>query len=246
MDPSSGNIRPSWAVTNAPVIRNVRNATIQYGNMAGPANCTPAELLMNRTMATKMTIRSNGPSVLATRTGARCSETMARSCCRVACIPHPSLPWGAASGGPSGTPRTPSDRREFCSRPAAMSSRPGAGSGRYPVEAPGVLSEDPPTQAFRLRHGEEVTFHRVAEHPLQGPPAHHRRDPDDLRLGGLVGGVQQLAGGRDPEEHREHLLDAAGRPREHDRQVEIHVRQRRGDVSSDVDPREPRVDQHDG
>src|SRR2546426_6371635 len=178
MDPSSGNIRPSWAVPNAPVIRNVRNATIQYGNMAGPATCTPAELLMNRTMATKMTTRSNGPSVLATRTGAICSETMGRSACRVACIPHPSLPWGAASGEPSGTPRTPSDRRNFAlGQPRCPAD--WARSGRDPVEAPGVLREDPPAQAFRLRHGEEVTFHRVAEHPLQGPPAHHRRDPDD-------------------------------------------------------------------
>src|SRR6476469_8851748 len=53
-DPSSGNIRPSWAVTNAPVIRKVANPTIQKMNMDGPANCTPAALLMNSTTATKM------------------------------------------------------------------------------------------------------------------------------------------------------------------------------------------------
>ncbi len=59
---------------NAPVIRNVAKATIQKMNTDGPANCTPAALLMNRTIATKMTTRSNGPSVLATRTGATFSE----------------------------------------------------------------------------------------------------------------------------------------------------------------------------
>ena len=43
-------------------------------NTDGPANCTPAALLMNNTIATKITTRSNGPSVLATRTGATFSE----------------------------------------------------------------------------------------------------------------------------------------------------------------------------
>jgi hypothetical protein len=37
-DPSSGNIRPSWAVTNAPVMRNVANPTIQNTKIEGPAN----------------------------------------------------------------------------------------------------------------------------------------------------------------------------------------------------------------
>src|SRR5919109_4660568 len=75
-DPSSGNIRPSCAVTNAPVMRNVRNARIQKMKTDGPANCTPAALLMNNTIATKITTRSNDPSVLATRTGATFSEIM--------------------------------------------------------------------------------------------------------------------------------------------------------------------------
>src|SRR5262245_26204992 len=75
-EPSSGNIRPSCAVTNAPVIRKVANPTIQKMNTDGPANCRPAALLMNRTTATKMTTRSNGPSVLATRAGAIRSESI--------------------------------------------------------------------------------------------------------------------------------------------------------------------------
>ena len=61
-------------MTNAPVIRNVANPTIQKMNTDGPANCSPAALLMNSTIATKITTRSNGPSVLATRTGATFSE----------------------------------------------------------------------------------------------------------------------------------------------------------------------------
>src|SRR5438093_3582463 len=96
-DPSSGNMRPSWAVTNPPVIRNVANATIQKMKTDGPANCTPAALLMNRTIATKITTRSNGPSVLATRAGATFSEIMADSSVRVA-MRHPSRTGDAAWG----------------------------------------------------------------------------------------------------------------------------------------------------
>ena len=62
---------------NPPVIRNVANARIQKTKIDGPAACTPAALLMNRTIATKITTRSNGPSVLATRTGATFSEIIA-------------------------------------------------------------------------------------------------------------------------------------------------------------------------
>src|SRR5947207_125411 len=87
-DPSSGNIRPSCAVTNPPVIRNVANARIQKTKIDGPAACTPAALLMNRTIATKITTRSNGPSVLATSTGATFSEIIACSLVRLA-IRHP-------------------------------------------------------------------------------------------------------------------------------------------------------------
>ena len=82
-------MRPSWAVTNAPVIRNVANATIQKTNTDGPANWSPAALLMNRTIATKITTRSNGPRVRATRTGATFSEIMAFSSGRAAML-HPS------------------------------------------------------------------------------------------------------------------------------------------------------------
>src|SRR5438093_10437622 len=114
-DPSSGNIRPSCAVTNAPVIRNVANATVQKMNTDGPAACNPAELMMNSTIATKITTRSNGPSVLATRTDAIFSEIIRSSVCvaistpsdgggdgsrdRVAPTPKPHL-WTSRNSGP--------------------------------------------------------------------------------------------------------------------------------------------------
>src|SRR5207249_1037510 len=199
MDPSSGNIRPSWAVTKAPVTRKVRNARIQYGNMAGPANWTPAELLMNRTMATKMTTKSNGPSVLDTRTGASCSETMARSGSRVACISHPSLPTrGRALVGQGDAPSSPSDRGEFSPRPARKSSV--AALGPQPVQAAAVLRQDAPPQALRLLDGQEVPVHRLRQRPLERPPAQPGGDPDHFGLGGLVRGVQQLAGGGRPQQ----------------------------------------------
>src|SRR5207247_124105 len=113
--PSAANIRPSWAVTNAPVIRNVANATVQKTNTDGPAACNPAELMMNSTIATKITTRSNGPSVLATRTDAIFSEIIRSSVCvaistpsdgggegsrdRVAPTPKPHL-WTSRNSGP--------------------------------------------------------------------------------------------------------------------------------------------------
>src|SRR5580765_3762344 len=83
-------MRPSWAVTNPPVIRNVAKATIQKMKTDGPANCTPAALLMNRTIATKITTRSNGPRVRATSTGAIFSEIIT-SLSPCMAIQHPLL-----------------------------------------------------------------------------------------------------------------------------------------------------------
>src|SRR6266852_8867134 len=78
-DPSSGNMRPSCAVTKAPGIRNVRNPMPQNTNDAGPANCTVDAFDTNKTRATKMTTRSKEFSTLATKVGATFSEIMARS-----------------------------------------------------------------------------------------------------------------------------------------------------------------------
>src|SRR5439155_16083557 len=120
-DPSSGNIRPSCAVTNPPVIRNVANARIQKMNTDGPAAWTPAELLMNRTIATKITTRSNGPSVLATRTGATFSEIIACSLVRLA-IRHPLPRWRRPSSGRSHQLTS----RESLHRSAELSSHASA------------------------------------------------------------------------------------------------------------------------
>src|SRR5499427_11143656 len=78
-EPSSGNMRPSWAVTKAPGIRKVRNPRPQNTNAADPANCTVDAFGMNRTRATKMTTRSKEPSVLPTKVGATFSEIISRS-----------------------------------------------------------------------------------------------------------------------------------------------------------------------
>src|SRR6516225_5285605 len=78
-EPSSGNMRPSCAVTKAPGIRNVRNPRTQNTYIAEPANCTVDEFDMNRTRATKMTTRSKEFSTLPTRVGATFSETISRS-----------------------------------------------------------------------------------------------------------------------------------------------------------------------
>src|SRR6516162_7418164 len=78
-EPSSGNIRPSCAVTRAPGMRNVRNPRIQNTYIAEPANCTVDEFDTNRTRATKMTTRSNEVSTLPTKVGATFSEIMSRS-----------------------------------------------------------------------------------------------------------------------------------------------------------------------
>src|SRR5690349_24746783 len=78
-EPSSGNMRPSCAVTRAPGIRNVRNPRPQNTNAADPANCTVDAFGMNRTRATKMNTRSKEFSTLPTKVGATVSEIMARS-----------------------------------------------------------------------------------------------------------------------------------------------------------------------
>src|SRR5256885_16719552 len=78
-EPSSGNMRPSCAVTKAPGIRNVKNPRPQNTNAADTANCTVDAFGMNRTRATKMTTRSKDLSVLPTKVEATFSEIMSRS-----------------------------------------------------------------------------------------------------------------------------------------------------------------------
>src|SRR5215471_13484349 len=75
-EPSSGNIRPSCAVTKAPGMRNVTKPRTQYTNAPGPANCTVDAFVMNKTRATKMTTRSKEFNTRPTRVGATFSEIM--------------------------------------------------------------------------------------------------------------------------------------------------------------------------
>src|SRR5580700_8295296 len=59
MDPSPGNIAPSWPVAIAHGIRNTTNPMIHQPNAEGPADWTTAALVMNRTIATKIATMSN-------------------------------------------------------------------------------------------------------------------------------------------------------------------------------------------
>jgi len=64
MEPSPGNIAPSWPVAIAHGIRNTTNPMIHQPNAEGPADCTTAALVMNRTIATKIATMSNVVSTL--------------------------------------------------------------------------------------------------------------------------------------------------------------------------------------
>src|SRR5258706_13121263 len=123
-EPSSGNIRPSCAVTKAPGMRNVRNPRIQNTNVAGPANCTVEAFGMNKTRATKITTRSNDVSTLPTRVGATFSEIISRSPVMSAAMKHPPR---KSWRGPS--PTAPAPRGAECEAHAprqALDTRPCA------------------------------------------------------------------------------------------------------------------------
>src|SRR5579859_2514124 len=64
MDPSPGNIAPSWPVAIAQGIRNTTNPMTHQPNAEGPADWTTAALVMNSTIATKIATMSNVVSTL--------------------------------------------------------------------------------------------------------------------------------------------------------------------------------------
>src|SRR5262252_2242060 len=64
MDPSPGNIAPSWPVAIAHGIRNTTNPMIHQPNADGPADWMTAALVMNKTIATKIATMSNVVSTL--------------------------------------------------------------------------------------------------------------------------------------------------------------------------------------
>src|SRR5215472_5919126 len=64
MDPSPGNITPSWPVAIAHGIRNTTNPMIHHPNADGPADWITAAFVMNNTIATKIATMSNVVSTL--------------------------------------------------------------------------------------------------------------------------------------------------------------------------------------
>src|SRR5215470_14442628 len=64
MDPSPGNIAPSWPVAIAHGIRNTTNPMIHQPNADGPADWITAAFVMNKTIATKIATMSNVVSTL--------------------------------------------------------------------------------------------------------------------------------------------------------------------------------------
>src|SRR5215475_9096490 len=64
MDPSPGNITPSWPVAIAHGIRNTTNPMIHHPNADGPADWITASFVMNNTIATKIATMSNVVSTL--------------------------------------------------------------------------------------------------------------------------------------------------------------------------------------
>src|SRR6266571_324037 len=74
-----------------------------------------------------------------------------------------------------------------------VESRPRTGvSAGQAVQAAGVPGQDPLADRHRLGNGEVVAIDRVGEHSLERGAGHLRRDPQDLRLGRLVGRVEEL------------------------------------------------------
>src|SRR5215469_3947936 len=118
-EPSSGNMRPSCAVTRAPGIRKVRNPRTQYTNIPGPANCTLDEFVTNRTRATKMT-------TLPTSVGATFSEIMVRSSpvISAATATPPTNPAGGVLAAPGSAFLRATDARltddDRCPTPAVL------------------------------------------------------------------------------------------------------------------------------
>src|SRR5947208_9977670 len=96
MDPSPGNIAPSWPVAIAHGIRNTTNPMTHQPNADGPADWTTAALVMNKTIATKIATMSNVVSTLGRMPPATRSEVSEPESVSAAVMASPQLgesPW---------------------------------------------------------------------------------------------------------------------------------------------------------
>ena len=91
MDPSPGNIAPSWPVAIAHGIRNTTNPMIHQPNADGPADWITAALVMNRTIATKIATMSNVVSTLGRMPPATRSEISEPESVSAAVMASPQL-----------------------------------------------------------------------------------------------------------------------------------------------------------
>src|SRR6266702_2255470 len=95
MDPSPGNMTPSWPVAIAHGIRNPRNPMIHQPYAAGPAGWMAAALVTNNTIATKIATMSKVVSTRGRMPPAMRSEISA-SCFSTVVMTWPPHPAGYA------------------------------------------------------------------------------------------------------------------------------------------------------
>src|SRR5215472_14558139 len=171
MDPSPGNIAPSWPVAIAHGIRNTTNPMIHQPNADGPADCTTAALVMNKTIATKIATMSNVVSTLGRMPPATRSEMSEPESVPAAVMASPQLGESPEDLPTWDIPGTP-----------VRKPQPGP---QLPFPADRVLWPDrrqacwyPGETAGGLRHGDRARRHRGGSDSHR----HHRQPPTGLSL----------------------------------------------------------------
>ena len=91
-----------------------------------------------------------------------------------------------------------------------------------------------------------VAFDEPVQDAFEGAAREQRRDPEGLGLPRLVRAVQELGGRHGPDQHLERPLDLPEPPRDQLGQLQVDVRQHRGDVGRLPNPRVPAVHEHHG
>src|SRR2546427_4053441 len=197
----------------------------------GPAVWIVEELMMNSTMATKMTNMSNEFRTLPSRTGAICSETNVRSSAALAptaaapedCIPLHPLRWrGSPRPGQAAPTSADTARTLVPGIPVVEAQR---------IDAFGVLPPDQANDPFRVC----LRALALCDPALQDRPqrAAKQEGPQEVELGQAegIGGVE-LLGERRQLERLGHQ-PAGARPQIVQRapQVEMDVREHRSEVA---------------